>query len=327
MSKPQARADLDGHAHGSCGHSHHTGDERKLAIGMALTSAFVVCEFAAGLFSKSLALVADSGHNLTDAIALGISWYAVKAARKPANSRLTYGYHRIGILAALLNALSLVAAGAAIFWEAYRRLREPARVEAWVVIAASLVAIALNLFIGFQLHSGAKRDINIRGAYVHMIGDAVSALGVLVAGIVIALGGSSLADPIVSILIGCLIIWSAWQILLESIDILLETAPKNLDMPALEQALRETPEVEGVHDLHVWTIASGMIACSCHIVVAERSVSDGQRIQQTIASMLSDRYGITHSTLQIETDACPPDAIFCSLQRRTDPPAKRSGGP
>lgn len=311
--------------HGGCRHHHprlKAGGERKLAWAIALTTAFVLVEGAAGYLSKSLALLSDAVHNLSDALALLFSWYAVHAARRPSNSRRTYGYHRIGILAALANAVTLVVLAVWIAWEAVERLKSPAPPVGVTMIVVAAAAIFINGLISYWLHSDARHDLNIRGAYLHMLGDALTAFAVVVAGLIVVFTRSTFADPIVSVIIAIVILWSSWGLLVDSTDVLLESTPKGLDMTGLERSLAEFPEVVGVHDLHVWTIASEMIACSCHLVVDDQKVSGGQRIQRAVAEMLRDRFGICHATLQIETDSCESDSIFCKMRKtpsQTDP--------
>jgi cobalt-zinc-cadmium efflux system protein len=233
---------------------------------------------------------------------------------------MTYGYHRVGILAALVNAVSLVVISLLIFWEAVERLRNPAAVDGWLMIGVSIVAIALNLTISVWLHAGAKHDLNVRSAYLHMAGDAVSALGVMVAGIVVVLGGPPLADAIASFLIGALILWSSWGILKESLNVLLEGTPFGLDMAAVENAIGEVPGVLNVHDLHVWTVGSGVIACSCHVLVAEQTIREGQQILKSVVDELGHRFGISHTTVQVEVEGHEANEMYCTMR-------KRAGGP
>jgi cobalt-zinc-cadmium efflux system protein len=299
-------------------HSHGgTNTARRVGISIILTFAFVIAEGIASYFSHSLALLSDAGHNLADALALVFSWYALLVARRPANARRTFGYHRVGILAALVNAVSLILIAAFIFWEAYERFLTPEEVQSGPMIVVALVAVLINGAISFWLHGEAKHDLNIRSAYLHMLGDALSALGVVVAGAYIAWTGNSIADPIVSILIGILILWSSWGIFIESIEILLEAAPKDLDMAALELTISELPGVLNVHDLHVWTVASGIISCSCHIVVPEQSIRSGQRVIQIAAETLKGRFGINHTTIQIEVEGCEQDEMYCEMRPST----------
>jgi cobalt-zinc-cadmium efflux system protein len=303
------------HAHHHHHHHHHgelTG--RRMAFSIGLTVAFVVAELAAGLFSHSLALMSDAGHNFADALALVLSWYALWIARRPANARRTFGYHRVGILVALANAAALVVIALLIFWEAAQRLLRPAPVHSGLMIGVALTALLLNTVISLWLRSEAKHDLNVRSAYLHMVGDALSSLGVVGAGVIVAVTGSSLADPAVSLLIGALILWSSGGILTEALTVLLEAAPSSLDMAALEQAIQGIDGVLDVHDLHVWSVASGIIACSCHILVAEQSVRSGQQVLRGVAELLEHAYGITHTTVQVEVEGCEPNDMYCTMR-------------
>jgi cobalt-zinc-cadmium efflux system protein len=304
------------HGHHHHHHHHHHGEMtgRRLAFSSALTAAFVLGELVAGLASRSLALLSDAGHNFADALALILSWYALTVSQRPANASRTFGYHRVGILVALANAATLVVIALSIFWEAFHRLREPAPVSSGLMIGVALVALLLNTIISLWLRGEAKHDLNVRSAYLHMVGDAVSALGVVVAGVVIALTGSTLADPVVSLLIGGLILWSSGGILAEAVTVLLEAAPNSLDMPALESAIRGVGGVLDVHDLHVWSVASGIIACSCHILVAEQSIRSGQQVLRAVAELLDHEFAITHTTVQVEVEGCEPNDMYCTMR-------------
>jgi cobalt-zinc-cadmium efflux system protein len=279
-----------------------------------LTLAFVAGETIAGHLADSLALLSDAGHNFADAAALGLSWYALWIARKPSNEGMTYGYHRVGILAALVNAASLVLIALFIVWEAIDRLRHPQAVHGWLMIVVAAVAIAVNLLIGLWLHAGAKHDINVRSAYVHMIGDAVSALGVVLAGVIVVASGWHLADPLVSFLIAALILWNSWGILKESVNVLLEGTPYGTDMVAVEKCIASVSGVLGVHDLHVWTVGAGAIACSCHILVAEQSIRDGQQILNAVVEELQHHHGINHSTVQVEVEGHASNDMYCCIE-------------
>jgi cobalt-zinc-cadmium efflux system protein len=277
---------------------------RYFGLSIALTGCFVLGEALAGHFSGSLALLSDAGHNFADALALVFSWYALRAARRPADARRTFGYHRVGILAALVNAVSLVLIALLIFWEAFHRFRSPPPVEAGWMIGVALVAVVLNGLISVWLHAKAKHDLNVRSAYLHMLGDAVSALGVVLAGIIVALTGYQIADPLVSVLIGVLILVSSWGILSEAADILMESVPRGLDLARLTAAVRLVPGVLDVHDVHAWTLGSGLAACSLHICVAEQSTLDSQRIRQAVARMLEHEFHLAHTTIQVEVEEC-----------------------
>ncbi len=288
---------------------------RRLGLSVLLTLALVGGEFVVGWLANSLALLSDSGHNFADALALLLSWWAVRIARRPANAKRTYGYHRAGILVALVNSVSLVVISGAIFWEAAERLWNPEPVAGAPMIIAALAAIAVNGIITYWLHKGAHHDLNVRSAYIHMLGDALSSVGVVVAGLVVALTGSTIPDALVSFLIGGLILVSAWGILTEAVEILLESVPRGLDMDAVEREIHGVEGVLNVHDLHVWTLASGIVACSCHILVAEQSVSSGQQVLRGVADMLEHRFGIVHTTVQVEVEGCDPNDMYCTMRR------------
>lgn len=304
------------HSHSHHHHHHHHGavTGRRMAFSVGLTLAFVLGESAAGLFSHSLALLSDAGHNFADALALLLAWYALGAARRPANASRTFGYHRVGILAALANAITLVIIALLIFWEAFARLRSPAPVRSGLMIGVALVALLMNTVISLGLRGDAKHDLNMRSAYLHMVGDALSSLGVVVAGVMIAITGSTLADPAVSLVIGALILWSSGGILTEAVTVLLEAAPSSLDMAALEQEIQGLSGVMDVHDLHVWSVATGIIACSCHILVAEQSVRSGQQVLRAVSELLEHRFGITHTTVQVEVEGCEPNDMYCTMR-------------
>lgn len=286
------------HTHGASISSH------KMWLATAITFAFCLVEALIGYKSNSLALMADAGHNFADALALALSAFALWIAAKPADNKRTFGYHRVGILAALVNAVGLVGMAIVIFWEAIQRLQTPEHVQSGPMIWVALLAIILNSGIAWWLASAAKEDLNIRSAYLHMLGDAAASLGVVIAGIIIALTGWFIADPIVSIIFALLVLWSSWSIFTESIQMLLEGTPAGMDLADVERTIREVKGVLDVHDLHVWTVSSGLIACNCHILVAEQNVSTAQKIQAEVAHELEHDFMISHSTIQVEVDDC-----------------------
>lgn len=300
-------------------HAHsHAPTGRYLGVSIAITCAFVVAEVVAGVFANSLALFSDAGHNFADALALVFSWYAIRLAQRPASPERTYGYHRASILAALANAVALVVIALVIFWEAAQRLFVPQYPQSGLMIGVASAAVVVNALIAFWLHAEAHHDLNMRSAYLHMLGDALSAVGVVGAGIAVALTGTTLADPAASFLIGLLILRSSWGILTEALSVLLEGAPKGLDMGAVEGAILGVPGVLNVHDLHVWTLTSGIVACSCHIVVAEQSIRSGQQVLRAVVEELERHFHISHTTVQVEVEGCEPNDLYCTL-RRTDP--------
>ena len=299
------------------GHSHDHGASptgRLLLLSVFITIAFVIGEAAAGYFSNSLALLSDAGHNFADALALILSWYGLWIARRPSSAKRTYGYHRVGILVALVNAVSLVLIALLIFWEAASRLRHPEPVQSTPMIVVALIAIVLNTVISLWLRRAAKHDLNVRSAYMHMLGDAISATGVVVAGVIVAFTGASIADPVVSVLIGLLILWSSWGILKESVNVLLEGIPEGMDMKTVEQRINDVHGVLAVHDLHVWTVGSGMICCSCHITVEEQSVRSGENVLRAVTKELEHDFGISHTTIQVEVGGCEPNDMYCVMK-------------
>ena len=297
-------------------HDHSPGagaSNPRLGTAIALTLAFVVGEAVAGYFAQSLALMSDAGHNFTDALALILAWYARRVARQPAGPKRTFGSHRAGILAALANALTLVAIGAIILWEAAQRLFHPPPVRSGPMIGVALAAVVLNSLISLWLRSGAKHDLNLRSAYLHMLGDAVSALGVVAAGLFVAATGNAIADPLISLAIGGFIIWSSWEVVGESLNVLMEAAPKGLDTEALQRAIEAVPGVLKVHDLHAWSLASDLPSFSCHIVVADGDSARGDEILRAVAAMVRRDFGIAHTTIQVEVERHEHEEPHCTL--------------
>ena len=305
---------VHGHAHG---HAHDAPQVSAATLGgaVALTLAFVLAEAIGGWWGNSLALLSDAGHNLADAATLGLSWYALWMAGKPSHERMTFGYHRVGVFAALINAVSLVLIALFIGWEGIERLRHPEPASGVLMIVLATVAIIVNLAISSRLHQGAKHDINVRSAYIHQIGDAVSAFGVVVAGILILKTHWLLADPVVSLIIAALILYSSYGVLSESATVLLEGTPAGTDMPAVIAAMKNVRGVLDVHDLHVWMVGPGVVACSCHIIVAEQSVREGQQVLRAVVDDLRRRFHITHTTVQVEVEGCEDNDMYCVAER------------
>ena len=296
----------------------HTADAanltiRRLALAMIITLAFVVIEALAGLYANSLALLTDAAHNLTDVITLGLSWYAVRLTIRPAHSGKTFGYHRAGILIALVNSTMLVLIALGVFYEAYQRLIAPPQVEACILVGVALVAFLVNTGTALLVKRGSEHDLNMRSAFVHLAGDAVATFGAILAGIGIALTGLQILDPLASILIGVLILWSAWGIVRESVNILLESTPRDIDMALVVSDLLHIDGVRGVHDLHVWSVTHDLRALSAHILTNDIPISTGAAIQRDINHLVSRKYGITHATLQLECAGCEPDLLYCDL--------------
>jgi cobalt-zinc-cadmium efflux system protein len=278
-------------------HGHARSGTRALAVALALVLGFAAVELAAGLLSGSLALLADAGHMVSDALALGLALFAAWLARRPATPERTFGWRRAEILAALANGVTLVALGLWILVEAVQRLDDPPSVEGSWVLAAGCAGLAVNLAAARVLH-GAGGGLNVRAALLHVLADLASSFGVVVAALLLLLAGWEIADPIAGLLIGGLVLASTVGILRESIEILLEGAPAGLDTAELGEALRSVTGVVDVHDLHVWTITSGFPALSAHVLVEPRADCHG--IRRELEQVLRERFQLTHTTLQVE---------------------------
>ena len=305
---------MDNHSHV---HSHF-GDIAKqttsrLALSLFLTLGFVFIEAIAGIIGSSLALLTDAAHNLTDVIALGLSWYAIRLTSQPADARKTYGYHRAGILIALLNSTTLVLIALGIFYEAWRRLMNPPDVRSGILITVGLVAVVINLATALLVRKGSEHDLNIRSAFLHLMGDVVSTIGAVIAGVIIYFTGANWLDPFVSVLIGFLILFNAWGILRDSVNILLEATPRDIDVSKLVEDVMQVGGVLGVHDLHIWSIAQNLRTMSAHILTDDVSISHGAEIQEQINEVVYHRYNIAHATLQLECVDCPPDGLYCDI--------------
>lgn len=285
----------------------------RLSLSLFLTLAFVILEAGAGYFANSLALLTDAAHNLTDVIALGLSWFAVRLTAQPANAQKTYGYHRAGILVALLNSTTLVLISIGIFYEAYLRLVSPPEVKSSILIGVGLVAVVINLVTALLVHRGSESDLNLRSTFVHLMGDVISTVGAVIAGIFIYFTNANWLDPLVSVLIGFLILYNAWGILRETVDILLESTPRDLDMKTMVNDITKVDGVLGVHDLHVWSLTQNLRTMSAHILTEDISVSTGAEIQSRINELVYRRYNIAHATLQLECVDCDPNSLYCRL--------------
>ncbi|MDQ2691718.1 MAG: cation diffusion facilitator family transporter [Chloroflexota bacterium] len=290
---------------------------RRLSISLFLTLAFVIIEAGAGIFANSLALLTDAAHNLTDVIALALTWFAVRITSQPANARKTYGYHRAGILVALLNSTTLVLISLGIFYEAYRRFLSPPEVESGILITVGLIAVVINLVTALLIHRGSEHDLNLRSAFVHLMGDVISTVGAVIAGVIIYFTGANWLDPFVSVLIGFLILYNAWGILRDAVDILLEATPRDVNIKEMVKDIAAVEGVLGVHDIHVWSLTQSLRTMSAHILTDDLQISAGGTIQRQINEILRHRYNISHATLQLECMDCFPDGLYCDLNGHT----------
>lgn len=289
-----------GHSHGHHGHSHAPNNKAGLLIALVITAGIMVLEFAGGLITNSLALLSDSGHMLSDTAALALSLAAMWFAVRPRSSRRTYGFHRFEILAALLNGITLFVIAAFIIVEAFERFAEPPTVASGTMMIIAGVGLLANLASAWFLMRKAdvKDNINVRSAYLHVIGDAIGSVGAIIAGILMSLFSWYSADPIISVIVALLILKSAWGIIKSTVHILMEGTPANVNADQVEATLLRIPGVKEVHDLHIWTITSGLDALSCHLVV-EDSV-DCQMVLQEAIGQIAAEFQIEHTTIQIE---------------------------
>jgi len=293
-------------------HSSITTNQRRLLIALAITGLMTVVELVGGVLSNSLALLGDAGHMFTDTLALGLSLFALTLAKRPASQNRTYGFHRAEVLAALTNGAILILISVYIFYEAYQRFVEPPEVRGGLMLTVAAIGLVANLVGILVLRSASRDNLNVRGAFLHMWGDTVSSIGVIAAGIIILVTGWTTADPIISIVIGLLILRGAVALVLESSDILLEAVPKHLDVVRIGNAVSRIKGVRDIHDVHLWTITSGMYALSCHVLIEDQMVSNSTQIVGEINQTLSREFGIGHSTLQLECEECK-DSPVCHL--------------
>ena len=260
----------------------------------------MVAEIVGGLITNSLALLADAGHMFSDVVALGLSLFAVWVAERPPTPQRTYGYYRTEILAALVNGAALIAVSIYIFIEAYHRLQQPPEVMGAVMMWVAVGGLIVNLLGLWILRAGRDENLNVRGAWLHVLTDALGSVGAIVAGALIWAFAWNWADPVISVLIGLLVVYSAWRLVMESVHVLMEGAPRGIDVDEVRQTIVGTPGVIGVHDLHVWTIASGLDSLSAHVVAEE--VESHADLLKKLRRALHERFGIDHITIQIEPD-------------------------
>jgi len=302
------------HIHGF--HSLINTNQRRLLVALSITGLMTIVELAGGLISNSLALIGDAGHMFTDTLALGLSLFALNLAKRPASQTKTYGFYRAEILAALINGTLLVLVSAYIFYEAYHRFVEPPEVRGSLMLTVAVIGLAANVVGISILRSASRGNLNVKGAFLHMWSDTVSSVGVIAAGIIILLTGRTIADPIISIIIGLLILRGAGGLVWESVNILLEAVPKHLDVGRINTEIRKIKGVNDVHDVHLWAITSGMYAISCHLLIEDQMVSNCTQIVEEVNQTLSQKFGISHSTVQLECEECE-NSLVCHIRRET----------
>jgi cobalt-zinc-cadmium efflux system protein len=299
QNPPHDAAGADAHRHGA-GHRHdRAASRRRLGVALVLVLLYTAAEVAGGLWTNSLALLADAGHMLSDAAALGLALFALTMSARPATSQRTYGYRRIEILAALANGAALLAVSAFLVVEALGRLADPPEVAAPGMMLVAAGGLLVNLAGLALLHGGRDDNLNLRGAWLHVATDALGSVQALLAGAAIWAFGWRWADPAATLAIAALVVWSAWSLLREAVGVLMEWAPRHIDVDGVRSSLHQVPGVLGVHDLHVWTITSGLEALSAHVVAPDRPPP---LLLADIRATLHRRFGIDHVTIQVEPE-------------------------
>jgi cobalt-zinc-cadmium efflux system protein len=295
-----------GHHHGH-DHGHgHSANKKALFLSFLLITAFMIVEVIGGLLTNSLALLADAGHMLSDAAALGLSFFALKLGERKASQAKTFGYKRFEIIAAALNGLTLILISLYIFYEAFQRFANPPEVQSTGMLTISIIGLLVNIVAAWILMGGEKDgNLNVRSAFLHVLGDMLGSVGAIVAALLMIFFGWGIADPIASVIVAILIIISGWRVLKDSFHILMEGAPAQIHLEEVKDSLMNIANVKEVHDLHIWSITSGMPMLSCHISILEKTAHD--TVLREAQVVLHDHFGIEHSTIQVESNAkgCP----------------------
>jgi cobalt-zinc-cadmium efflux system protein len=297
-------------------HTDHMNTSRigRLLIVLAIVLSILILEVIGGILSNSLALLGDAGHMLVDALAIGLSLFAAYIARRPATFSKTYGYHRVEIMAALANGVILAIVALYIFYEAYQRFRSTPVIDIKVMILVASIGLLANIAGLLLLKRLSHTSLNIRSAFWHIIGDTISSFGVILAGIIIYTTGWGYADPLIAVVIGCIILWGAVRLVIESTDILLEAVPGHITIEKVVDTIKAIPGVDDIHDIHIWTITSGIYALSAHVLIEDRMVSGSTEIVEKVNNNLASHFNITHTTLQLECESCPSGYI-CNINR------------
>lgn len=286
------------HCHPHHHHEHHSHKtSKKLLMVLVLTSLYMIAEFLGGLYTNSLALTADAGHMLGDVGALALSMFALWLSARPAPVEKTYGYFRVEIFAALINGITLIFIALFIVYEAYLRIISPPHVNSLVMMIIAFGGLIVNIFGAYMLHHGSKENLNIKGAFLHIIGDLLGSIGAIVAGIMMYFWHFYLADPIISIVIAGFVLYSSINLANAAVHILLEAAPAHIDVKEIQSSILDIKDVLEVHDLHIWSINSSNVSLSVHVV---SDFQNNEELLHSINNLIKDEFGITHSTIQIE---------------------------
>jgi cobalt-zinc-cadmium efflux system protein len=294
----------------------------KLRISLVLSLTILVAEIIGGLLSNSLALLSDAGHVFADVVAISLSWYGVRQSLKPSNRRMTYGYHRIGVIVAIINAFVIFVIAAIILFEAYHRFQQPPEINSRLMLIVAVVGLAANIFVTAWLRREQRHNINIRSVFWHSFGDALASVGVIVGGLVITFTNAFWVDPLVSVLISLIILFAAWSILRDGLNVILEATPAHLDLDTMIDTLKKVPGVRDVHDVHVWSISPELHAMSGHLLIEDVLTSRAEEIRTKAEKVVQEEYGIMHTTLQTECQACQSSDTFCTLKEAQTPAAE-----
>jgi cobalt-zinc-cadmium efflux system protein len=309
--------------HGEDGRDHdHLSNERKvtrpLVLALAITGGFALFELVGGLLSGSLGLVSDSGHMFTDALALALSLGAAIIATREPTERHTFGFLRVEIVVALINGIALIAVSAFILYESYQRMQQPHPIDAPLMLTVAVIGLIANMFGVIVLREGSHRNLNIKGAFLHVMGDLLSSVGVIVAAVLIFLFDWKIADPIISAVIGVVIMYSAIGVIRQSLNVLLEFAPAHLEVEDIRKELLGVPGVVEVHDIHMWSLTSGVYSMSGHIVVEDQTLSSCSCIVSQCEDVLRERFKFSHTTLQLESTRCEVKACYFKNKNGTN---------
>ena len=292
--------------------------EKKLLLILAFNVTLMVLEIAGGIISNSLALLSDAGHMLTDSLAVFLSYLAIRWSRRPADHRKTFGYHRAEILVALANGVALAAIAGYIFYEAVLRFFNPQEINTGILLAVAAIGLAGNLFGLFILKGESHENLNVRSAFFHILADTLSSAGVIFGGVIIWYTGWYLVDSLIGVLIGGIVLRGAVDLVMESGEILLEATPRDIDIALLRQEVTQIPGVEDLHDIHIWTIGSGMRALSAHVLTDNISTRESQEIACRVRAVLGDKFNITHTTLEMECETCGDVCQFILTEKDLD---------
>jgi len=285
-----------------------------LSIALSITALMMVVEFVGGFLSGSLALISDAGHMLTDTGVLALALFAIWFSRRPATQEKTYGFYRVEILSALLNGSLLIVIAGYIFYEAVQRLINPTEVQGVLMLSVAAIGLVANLVGAFVLSKGSKENLNVKAALWHVLSDAFSSVGVIIGGLIIIYTGLFIVDPIIGFIIGIVILRGAWKVVKESVDILLEAVPKDIKYEAVIKELKKVSGVREVHDLHIWTITSGLRALSAHVLIEDTLVSKCGSVSSDLKRILKEKFCISHVTLEFESKNCP-EGMVCQIQK------------